>query len=337
MNQPLTVEERDALIRRHTVEVSDASVPALPKLSVVIITYNHASFIAQALDGVLMQKVDFPSEIIIGDDHSTDGTTEIVLDYQKRHPEKIRVLLAAENFGKHTGNGRFNFIRTLNACRGEYIALLEADDYWTDPEKIQLQVRHLDKNPGCALCHHRVDYVAWPEGHRIKEFPPKRFRVDSPDPRTLAMCNFIQTCSVVCRRKWLPSFDQEFQEVKLGDWPLFTLLSQRGWIGYVDRTMAHYRVHANSHWRARSIDFQVRGLEGMARYLLERVDDRSKDCWRDMILSLALKEVLLALQSLALGRSVEKLKRFVALSVKFKKPFWIFNRMWPYYRANNCK
>ena len=115
------------------------------------------------------------------------------------------------------------------------------------------------------------------------------------------------------------------------------LLSQHGGIGYLDRTMAHYRVHANNYWKARPIEYQVRGVEGMARYLLKRVDDGSKDFWRDTILSLAFTEVILALKSLALGRSVDRLKRFIAQSVEFKKPFWILNRLWPYYRANHCE
>ncbi|HEX5220150.1 MAG TPA: glycosyltransferase [Verrucomicrobiae bacterium] len=303
-----------------------------PKLSVCIITFNHAEFIAKALDSVLTQQTSFEYNVIIGDDCSTDGTDKIIEMYQRRWPDKFSPLCREKNVGM----GK-NLKETLERCSGEYVAFLEGDDYWTDPRKLQAQVDHLDNNPGCALCHHRVDYISWPGGEKLKEFPPRRFRVDRPDPRTLAMCNFIQTCSVVCRRKWLPLFDEELEELKLADWPLFVLLSERGWIGYLDRTMAHYRVHANNSWKARPIDYQMRGLERMARYLLERVDDRSKDSWKDMILTLAFKEVVLALQSFAFGRSVGKLKRFIKRSVEFKKPFWTFNRLWPHYRANNCK
>ena len=304
-------------------------MPTNPKLSVCIITFNHAAFIAKALDSVLMQRTTFEYNIVIGDDCSTDGTDKIVQEYHFRWPGKIAPLYHKENVGM-SQNGK----ETLGRCDGEYVAFLEGDDYWTDPDKLQLQVDYLDNNPGCAICHHRVDHISWPGGEKLREFPPRRFRVDRPDPRTLAMCNFIQTCSVVCRRKWLPPLDEQFLELKLGDWPLCVLLSQRGWIGYLDKTMAHYRIHANNSWNDRPDDYKIRGMEKMARYLLERVDDSSKTLWMDTILAIAFKDLALALKSFAIRKSFDKLKRFVAQSAEFKKPFWIFNRLWPYYRAN---
>lgn len=332
--QRLTLEEANALIRRQTVEVSDSSVPPHPKLSVLIITYNHVQFIAEALDGVLMQQADFPYEIVIGEDHSTDGTAEIVLDYQKRHPEKIRVLLATENFGKYTGNGRLNFIRTLAACRGEYIAILEGDDCWIAPNKIQLQVHYLDQNGGCAICHHKVEYVSWPGGEKTREFPPPKYRTKQLEPRALAMFNYIQTCSVVFRRKWMPPLDEEFQSLKLGDWPLFALLNQHGWIGYLDRNMARYRVHPGNGWNNRPAEYKLQALDKMARYLSERVNESSRDVWEDTILAIAFKDSALAARSLAPVRFCKKLAFFAVGCVKMKKPFWVFNRLWAYYDAN---
>lgn len=304
-------------------------MPTNPKLSVCIIAFNHAAFIAKALDSALMQRVTFEYNIVIGDDCSTDGTDKVIQGYQCRWPDKIVPLYHKENVGM----GK-NVKETLDRCDGEYVAFLEGDDYWTDPDKLQLQVDYLDNNPGCALCHHRVDYVAWPGGENLKVFPSKRFRVDRPNPRELAMTNYIQTCSVVFRRKWLPPVDEELQQLKLYDWPLFVLLSQRGSIGYLDRTMAHYRVHASNSWNERPGEYKISVMDRMARYLLERVDDSSKTLWMDTILALAFKDLALALKSFALVKSFDKLKCFIALSAEFKKPFWIFNRLWPYYRAN---
>ena len=330
-----TCDELNALIQRHTVEVSSPSMPARPKLSVLIVTYNHVPFIAEALEGALRQQVDFPYEIVVGEDRSTDGTTEIVLDYQKRYPDKIRVLLASENFGQYTGNGRFNFIRTLRACRGEYVAFLEGDDYWTDPQKLQLQVEYLDQNSGCAICHHKVNYINWPAGKVIREFPALRFRTPRLDPTDLAMINCIQTCSAVVRRKWIPPLDEEFQVLKLADWPLFVLLSQKGWIGYLDRNMAHYRVHANNVWNNRHAEFKIQALGVMAAYLLERVDTKSKDLWEDTVLAIAFKNMVLAARSFSAGQFGKRLAFFIRHCVKFKKPFWVLNRLWPYYKAHN--
>lgn len=105
------------------------------KVSVLMITYNHEKFIAQAIDSILMQQVNFDYEIVIGEDCSTDGTRAIVIQYQKEYPDKIRLLLPEENLGMHK-----NFVQTFRACQGEYIALLEGDDYWTSPRKLQKQV-----------------------------------------------------------------------------------------------------------------------------------------------------------------------------------------------------
>src|SRR5690606_24113344 len=120
------------------------------KLSVCIQTYNHAPYIAQALDSVLMQETDFDFEILLGEDESTDGTREICQEYARQHPDKIRLFLnSRENVIYINGRptGRWNFMNNLRHVRGEYVALLDGDDYWTDPRKLQKQVDVLDASP----------------------------------------------------------------------------------------------------------------------------------------------------------------------------------------------
>jgi glycosyltransferase involved in cell wall biosynthesis len=301
-----------------------------PKLSVEIVTFNHAEFIAKALDSVLMQRASFEYEIVIGDDCSTDGTVQILKDFQRRCPDRVRPFFRERNVGA----GR-NFVDNLMRCRGEYIAWLDGDDYWTDPEKIQLQADYLDRHGTCALVHHRVDYLSWPGEEIIGEYPPPLYRVEQPDPRALAMVNYIQACSVMYRREWQPPLGEEFPELKLGDWPLCVLLNQRGWIGYIDRTMAHYRMHTGSSWNTLLSDQKLRAMEKMAWYLLQRVNDSSKDAWRDTILAIAFKDLVLAMTSLAPKKALDRLKYFVRHSASFRKPFWLFNRLWPYYYANH--
>jgi len=116
-------------------------------LSVCFICYNQAPFIRQALDSVLAQKVSFSWEILIADDRSTDGTREIVLDYQSRYPGLIRVLPRDSNLGPAR-----NFIDLINSATGKYIAYLEGDDYWTLDTKLQQQVDFLEENPLFAIC-----------------------------------------------------------------------------------------------------------------------------------------------------------------------------------------
>lgn len=300
-----------------------------PKLSVNIITFNHAEFIAKALDSVLMQRVSFDYEIIVGDDCSTDGTRDIIQAYHQRFPHKIKPVLHPTNIGMMR-----NFTQTLELCTGGYAAILEGDDYWTDSNKLQLQAEYLDNHPDCALCHHRVEHIASPSGRKIREFPPRRYRTVQANGRDLAMYNYIQTCSVMFRRKWLPPLDVQFHELKLGDWPIFALLSQRGTIGYLDQTMAHYRVHSSNSWNKRPADYKLRAMEQMAWYLHERVDTSSKDVWQDTILALAFKDLALAARSFSPVKFLNRLKRFINHSRQFRKPFWIFKRLWPYCKAN---
>src|SRR5918998_6653247 len=100
------------------------------KVSVLVTTYNHEKFIAQAIDSILAQKVTFDYEIVIGEDGSTDTTRDIVLTFRRRYPKRIRLLLPQRNLGFY---GNIIFEQALEACRGQYIALLEGDDYWTSP------------------------------------------------------------------------------------------------------------------------------------------------------------------------------------------------------------
>src|SRR5919202_3380596 len=124
------------------------------KVSVLMITYNQEAFIAQAIRSALMQITDFDYEIVIGDDCSTDGTRDIVADLARKHPSKIRPLFQ----DVHLGVNR-NLVSTLKACTGQYVAILEGDDYWTTQKKLQLQVNFLDCHYDYAICFHNVQVV----------------------------------------------------------------------------------------------------------------------------------------------------------------------------------
>jgi glycosyltransferase involved in cell wall biosynthesis len=119
-----------------------------PLLSVLIITYNHEQYIEQTLESVVTQKTAFPFEIVIGDDASTDGTRSICEAYIKKYPHLIRLLPATKNLGVVP-----NYIRTLEACEGKYIAHLDGDDYWIDANKLQKQVDRLENDPNLTICY----------------------------------------------------------------------------------------------------------------------------------------------------------------------------------------
>lgn len=135
-------------------ETSDADhLCKHPVVSVHMLAYNHAKFIRKAIDGVLMQKTDFEYELIIGEDASTDETREICFDYQRRFPDKVRVLWSEQNVNGMGGSAA----RVFKHCRGEFIAFCEGDDYWTEPTKLQCQVEAFRANPSVGLCAN--DYV----------------------------------------------------------------------------------------------------------------------------------------------------------------------------------
>lgn len=133
-----------------------------PLVSVIVLTYNHVNYIRDCIEGILIQNVDFPIEIIIGEDESSDGTRKICIDYAKRYPDKIRLFLHnRENVIRINGKptGRFNFLYSLSKARGKYIAYCEGDDYWTHPLKLQSQVNFLQNNPDFVMCSHEVEII----------------------------------------------------------------------------------------------------------------------------------------------------------------------------------
>lgn len=212
-----------------------------------MITYNQEKFIAQALESVLEQTAHFEYEIVIGEDCSSDSTRDILLSYKEKYPSIILLKLNQANIGANR-----NFVQTLRDCRGTYIAILEGDDYWTDPLKLQKQVDFLDKRTDCAICFHNVESV---DEHGI---PIKAHRVPPPPKATSTISdilrngNFIHTPSVMFRSGLISNFPDWFYSSKLGDWPLHILNAQYGDIGHLNETMAAYRVHPASMWSSAS-------------------------------------------------------------------------------------
>lgn len=212
------------------------------KVSVCMITYNHERFIAQALDSALMQQVDFDYEIVVGEDCSTDATREILLAYQEKFPERIRLLLPEKNLGMMR-----NFAETIKACRGEYIALLEGDDYWTSPDKLQKQVDFLEVNKDCVAAFHNVEIVHEEDSEKNRLYYENDMK-KKYNRNDFAGGNFVQTCSVIFRSQAFSCFPSWCKAMPMGDWPLHILNSEHGSYGYINEVMAAYRVHCDGVW-----------------------------------------------------------------------------------------
>lgn len=215
------------------------------KVSVCIITYNHAAYIREALDGVLAQETDFPWEIVIGEDGSTDGTREIVLDYQRRHPERIRVLLQHYPADHLHNSGNYNLVTTLAAARGEYVALLEGDDYWTSPHKLRKQVALLDANPACSSTFHDVAILHTDQVGKGGVFPHlRKERIFTLKDLLTAKNTFVPTGSLMFRRGLFAAFPAWFVTMPIGDWPLNVLNAEHGPLLYLPECLGVYRIHA---------------------------------------------------------------------------------------------
>jgi glycosyltransferase involved in cell wall biosynthesis len=211
----------------------------LPLISITCITFNHANFIRKAIEGFLSQETSFPVEILIHDDASSDGTTEIVREYQKRFPLLIQPIYQEVN---QLSQGINPFIKFLfPSAHGKYIAICEGDDYWIDPLKLQKQIDFLEAHPGYSAASHQSLVVYADETNKkTKLFNEHNFTDIELD--NLLDGRLFHTASLVFRseiikRHSLPA------DITAGDRALFFLLASFGKIYYFNETMCCYRKH----------------------------------------------------------------------------------------------
>ena len=206
-------------------------------VSVVCITFNQEKFIAQALESFVAQQATFPFEVIIADDCSTDSTQKIIREFSDKYPGVIKTIFQTKNVGVQR-----NLKSALLAATGDYIALCEGDDYWTDKEKIQRQADFLDTHGSYSLCFHPVT-VHFEGGGEPDSTYPNRTR-DFTLARLLED-NFIQTNSVMYRRQSYEGLPIDLLPL---DWYLHLYHAQFGRIGFIDQNMAVYRRHPGGIW-----------------------------------------------------------------------------------------
>ena len=212
------------------------------KVSVLTITFNQEEFIEQTLESILMQETSFPFELVISDDASSDGTPEIIKHWQQRYPTKIRAFLHETNLGCQ---GKKNFVYALKACQGQYVAVLDGDDYWTSPKKLQRQSDFLDKNPQCSICFHHLKVVnhKGETGETLLSTKTKKQFLSLED---LILENFIPASSAMFRNRLIEPLPDWYFENVVGDWSLHLLNAQHGRIGKIDQHLGVYRKNTKS-------------------------------------------------------------------------------------------
>ncbi|CAA2160612.1 Putative glycosyltransferase EpsE [Methylobacterium brachiatum] len=222
----------------------DASVglaDGKPVVSVLCITYNQEPFIRQTLDSILSQRTDFPFELIVGDDRSSDGTAEIIAEYAARHAN-IVAILRPENVGVVK-----NLDDIAGRVSGEYVAICEGDDYWTDPDKLQRQLDYMRHRPEYTLCFHPVK-VVYEDMPGVATIYPEHC-APQPSLSDLAARNFIQTNSVFYRWRYRGGERLEIgRGIIPADWYIHLMHAEVGRIGFLPQVMAVYRKHAGGMW-----------------------------------------------------------------------------------------
>lgn len=211
-----------------------------------MITYNHEEFVSKAIESVLAQRTSFPIELVIGDDASSDYTCRRIEALRAQAPGVIRLLTRATNIGVHG-----NLQGVLEECRGEFVAFLEGDDYWTCDEKLEIQVGILRKNERAVGVFHPVTVVD-SLCEETGTIHPWQLNTEVRTQELLGTSNIIPTPSVMIRRNALVELPESYRKLKMRDLPIWVHASLIGpWL-FFPEVMAAYRVHNGGVWNCLS-------------------------------------------------------------------------------------
>lgn len=227
-----------------------------PLVSICCITYNHAPYIRQCLDGFFMQKTTFPIEIIINDDCSTDGTTDIIREYEAKFPDIIKPIYHGANEYSKGVRGMFATY-CFPKAKGKYIALCEGDDYWIDPLKLQKQVNFMEANPEYSMCCSDAKIIAddkildWERYSKFQQIPVRDV--------ILGGGLFVQTASLLFQRSLIES--EKYIEIAgkchVGDYPLQIFAALRGKIYWFAEKQVAYRYQSANSWTKNNLRFSI--------------------------------------------------------------------------------
>lgn len=237
-----------------------------PKISIMLITYNHGKYIAQALESILMQETEYSYEINVIEDCSTDNTQEVVMRYVEKYPHIVKPFFNKKNIGFKVTQK--NFFRGFKTLKGDYIAILEGDDYWSSPQKLQKQIAFLEANPGYAACSHNTIKV-YEDGSR----EPHRFMYWENMKQEYTLEDFIylqaffHTTTLIYRNVFHGIPPKQFISPWSCDIFITIAHMQFGKCQYFDEDMAVYRAHSGGRFsNMRLMDGWFFNIGGLRRY-----------------------------------------------------------------------
>lgn len=223
-----------------------------PLASIVCATYNHEDYIEQALKSFVSQKTDFPFEVVVGDDGSSDNTTDICQRYAEMYPGIIRHMLRNREVSVAYGfPGKYNGINSYRDCRGKYISICDGDDFFASPDTLQRQVDFLEANPNYGMVHGGANYLFQDSG-RLSAYQvgtadliPSGFVYNE-----IFVHNFVKTCTACIRREYALEYAEISStpgiDIIIGDCFMWMLVSFSSKVGYIDAPLATYRIHSKS-------------------------------------------------------------------------------------------
>lgn len=202
-----------------------------------MLTYNQENYITQAMDSILMQETNFNYQLVIGEDYSTDGTRKICEEYANKYPQKVKLL---PSLNKNVGLIN-NYLRTIKACDGKYIAICDGDDYWIDKDKLQKQVDFLEKNPDFYIVATNLKRLY--SNGKMQEFKNNNYK-PYYNFEDLIFDNLIASVTVlfknIQKNDKLPNWINKFP---YGDWPTYLwTIKNEGKIHFLDDITAVYRT-----------------------------------------------------------------------------------------------
>ena len=218
-------------------------------VTVILPTHNHAPFIAQAIESVLMQQTEFPFDILLHDDASTDGTADICREYAARYPEKITLI--AQTVNQYTIDRRIQSHILIPRVQAKYTAILDGDDYWITNERLQKQVQYLEEHPDCTLTVGAADMVDV-NGKVIAVSAPYTIsRVIDPDDMIRAGGGFVASDSIVMPTQVLRNMPAFADHTEVEDIPFQLLGALAGYGWYFAETFVAYRQAVPGSWSTR--------------------------------------------------------------------------------------
>ena len=215
-----------------------------PTISVIICAYNREKLIGQTIDSVLSQKCNFSYEVIIGEDFGTDKTREICKDYQKKYPKKIKLLLQNNNQGLGA-----NWALCIKEARGKYIASCDDDDYWHNPNKLQIQYDYLEKHPECGMLHTEKDVLNEKNSELLQNFNSSN-KLVIPQGKIIQKifkgdCQICVSTSLIRKKlmdQFVPINEYILIKFNIQDWPTWIILSKYSEIHYIPISTTTYRI-----------------------------------------------------------------------------------------------